>query len=179
MDPLGNTPRGVAVSTIAFDRLRDWAERVRSNRAVVVYGAVVVAWAVAAAITAGLRSVFPDTSIYLLFTTVVVAAGLLGGLGPGLAATALSFLAGMAIEDHGSPTPLLSPYIFAAIGVIASFGGEWACRARRRGAQAAQTLAEREAQLRSIYDTAPDALIVIDEHGIIQSFSAGAEHMFG
>jgi hypothetical protein len=150
MDPLGNTPRGVAVSTIAFDRLRDWAERVRSNRAVVVYGAVVVAWAVAAAITAGLRSVFPDTSIYLLFTTVVVAAGLLGGLGPGLAATALSFLAGMAIEDHGSPAPLLSPYIFAAIGVIATFGGALACGGRPRGPHAAQTQAEPEAQIRSI-----------------------------
>jgi two-component system sensor kinase FixL len=33
--------------------------------------------------------------------------------------------------------------------------------------------------LRSIYDTAPDALIVINERGMIQSFSAAAERMFG
>lgn len=40
-------------------------------------------------------------------------------------------------------------------------------------------LREREARLRSILETAPDALIVIDEHGIIESFSAAASRMFG
>ncbi len=38
---------------------------------------------------------------------------------------------------------------------------------------------EREGLLRSILDTIPDALIVIDEHGIIQSFSTAAERLFG
>ena len=37
----------------------------------------------------------------------------------------------------------------------------------------------REAHLRSILDTVPDAMIVIDEHGHILSFSAAAERMFG
>lgn len=37
----------------------------------------------------------------------------------------------------------------------------------------------REAHLRSILDTVPDAMIVIDEQGIIQSFSATAQRMFG
>lgn len=36
-----------------------------------------------------------------------------------------------------------------------------------------------EAHLRSILDTVPDAMIVIDEHGHILSFSAAAERMFG
>lgn len=40
-------------------------------------------------------------------------------------------------------------------------------------------LKEREAQLRSILETVPDGMIVIDEHGIVQSFSAAAERMFG
>lgn len=40
-------------------------------------------------------------------------------------------------------------------------------------------LAEPEAHLRSIFDTAPDALIVIDERGAVQAFSAAAERMFG
>jgi two-component system sensor kinase FixL len=176
---LPSPPQRVAPAAIAFDRLRDWAERVRSNRPIVVYGAVVIAWAVAAATTAGLRNLVPDTSIFLLFTTVVVTAGLLGGFGPGLVATALGLAAGMAIGAYGAPTPLLSPYIFAAVGVLASVGGEWAYRARRRGVEATRALAAREAQLRLIYDTAPDALIVIDEQGTMQSFSAGAERMFG
>jgi two-component system sensor kinase FixL len=48
--------------------------------------------------------------------------------------------------------------------------------------QAAPTneyLVESEAHLRSILDTVPDAIIVIDERGLIQSFSAAAEKQFG
>ena len=40
-------------------------------------------------------------------------------------------------------------------------------------------LRRREALLRSILDTVPDALVVIDARGIIQSFSSGAERLFG
>lgn len=40
-------------------------------------------------------------------------------------------------------------------------------------------LLEREAHLRSILETVPDGMIVIDERGIIQSFSAAAERIFG
>ncbi|CAD7034151.1 PAS domain-containing sensor histidine kinase [Pseudorhizobium endolithicum] len=44
---------------------------------------------------------------------------------------------------------------------------------------AENNLAEREAHLRSILDTVPDSMIVIDEAGIISSFSAAAERLFG
>ena len=37
----------------------------------------------------------------------------------------------------------------------------------------------REAHLRSILETVPDAMVVIDEHGLILSFSSAAERMFG
>jgi two-component system sensor kinase FixL len=40
-------------------------------------------------------------------------------------------------------------------------------------------LEEREGLLRSILETIPDALIVIDDRGTIQSFSAAAEQLFG
>ena len=40
-------------------------------------------------------------------------------------------------------------------------------------------LKEREARLRSILETAPDAIVTIDERGIIQSFSNAAEKLFG
>jgi len=42
-----------------------------------------------------------------------------------------------------------------------------------------ERLLAREAHLRSILDTIPDAMIVIDERGHILSFSAAAEAMFG
>jgi two-component system sensor kinase FixL len=44
---------------------------------------------------------------------------------------------------------------------------------------AEKALAEREAHLQSVLDTVPDAMIVIDPKGIIQSFSATAERLFG
>jgi two-component system sensor kinase FixL len=40
-------------------------------------------------------------------------------------------------------------------------------------------LREREAQLRSILDTVPDAMIVMDEQGVIRQFSAAAERLWG
>ena len=51
-----------------------------------------------------------------------------------------------------------------------------------RSDQAKRTLAiieEREARLRSVLETAPDAIITIDQRGIIQSFSSAAVRLFG
>jgi two-component system sensor kinase FixL len=42
-----------------------------------------------------------------------------------------------------------------------------------------EALRVREAHLRSILDTVPDAMIVIDSSGVIQSFSSAAQRMFG
>ena len=46
-----------------------------------------------------------------------------------------------------------------------------------RAAQSA--LREREAHLQSVLDTVPDAMIVIDTRGVMHSFSAAAERLFG
>ncbi len=42
-----------------------------------------------------------------------------------------------------------------------------------------QALRDSEARLRSIIETVPDALVLIDEQGLIQSFSPAAERLFG
>jgi two-component system sensor kinase FixL len=47
----------------------------------------------------------------------------------------------------------------------------------RKAAELAQR--ESELRLRSILDTVPDAIIVIDTNGVIQSFSPAAERLFG
>ena len=44
---------------------------------------------------------------------------------------------------------------------------------------AEQDLASREAHLTSILETVPDAMIVINERGLVQSFSVAAERLFG
>ncbi len=45
--------------------------------------------------------------------------------------------------------------------------------------RSASDLSNREAHLQAILDTVPDAMIIIDEHGLVQSFSATAEALFG
>jgi PAS domain S-box-containing protein len=57
---------------------------------------------------------------------------------------------------------------------------EAAFRRTLAAADHAQTaLLEREADLRAVLDTVPDAVVVIDDHGIMRSFSAAAERLFG
>ena len=53
-----------------------------------------------------------------------------------------------------------------------------AAQSTSRPPSARQAVA-REAHLTSILDTVPDAMVVIDERGIIQSFSSAAERLFG
>jgi two-component system sensor kinase FixL len=61
---------------------------------------------------------------------------------------------------------------FAVLGIGIAWFGERLQRSRREAAA-------REAHLRSILDTVPEAMIVIDEHGLMQSFSSAAERLFG
>jgi two-component system sensor kinase FixL len=49
----------------------------------------------------------------------------------------------------------------------------------QKGPGARTVLQEREARLRSILETAPDAIIVIDDRGIMESYSSAAERLFG
>ncbi len=151
------------------------AAALRAQPLVAAYGGVAIGVVATAALVVLLRWAMPDAPVLLLFAPVVCAAAVLGGLGPGLAATALSLLAAILIgPEQGSAL-----FIFAGMGAVVAIVGDRLFRARRVEANAARALAEREAHLLSIYDTAPDALIVIDENGVMQSYSAAAERMFG
>lgn len=76
----------------------------------------------------------------------------------------------------------VNPFL-AAIAVLvlaAAAYGIWRLRRQsQRTAGALAHLAQREEHLQSILDTIPDAMVVIDERGIMQSFSAAAERLFG
>jgi two-component system sensor kinase FixL len=115
-----------------------------------------------------------DEAGYLLFVPAVVGAAALGGLWPGLFATAIG--AGAGLWLLGDP---LAAALFLAVGAALTVGGEWFQRSGERAAAALGELGEREAHLRSILDTIPDAMIVIDEAGLIRSFSPAAERLFG
>ena len=60
-----------------------------------------------------------------------------------------------------------------------TIGGEWFQRARKRAAEVNKDLRRREAHLRSILETMPEAMIVIDEAGSMRDFSHAAERLFG
>jgi len=104
------------------------------------------------------------------------------GLGPGLVATVLSVLAATFLLP-GAPN-LTTPSIvngvgFVVIGVVVSWGGEMLHQSRRRTIAMTRDALAREAHLQSILDTIPEAMIVIDERGIMRSFSSAAERLFG
>ena len=116
-----------------------------------------------------------------VFWPAVAVAGVVGGLWPGLAATFLALFAvgvfqirdGANMVDAGLDLALL------ATGIGIAFGVDQLSRRHREAEVTAGRLRMREAHLQSILDTVPSALVVIDERGVIQSFSAAAERLFG
>jgi two-component system sensor kinase FixL len=146
------------------------------------YGIAPTAVSLALAARALLTPILHDDSIFLYFVpTVLISAGI-GGLGPGLLATALSLLAAFFVLSSASSisnTGLVNAAAFAVIGIGVSWGGGLLHRGRRRANLMTRDALAREAHLQSILDTVPEAMIVIDEHGNMQSFSSAAERLFG
>jgi two-component system sensor kinase FixL len=118
-------------------------------------------------------------SIIFLFLPAIAAAAFWRGALAGLAVAALGLIdawrvgLARAFPDVGALT------FYVACGLLAAGVGEWAIRRRRVREASARVLEEREAHLRSIFDTAPEAMIVINADGIVQSYGLSAERMFG
>jgi len=129
----------------------------------------------------GLHPWLEDRGSFLVFIPAILFAAGFGGAGPGLLATALSVAIGVLLVGGGdlSQPALLEALIFAIVGGGISWFGEQLRRSRIRDATHTQDLRAREAHLRSILNSVPDATVVIDEKGIVQSFSAAAERLFG
>ncbi len=119
-------------------------------------------------------------SPFLLFVPAILLASGVGGFGPGFAATILSV--GLTnrffVDPSNAGAGLINAAAFAIIGVGIAWFGESLRRAVFQAFERNQDLLAREAHLQSILDTVPDAMIVIDERGLIQSFSSAAERLF-
>jgi two-component system sensor kinase FixL len=129
----------------------------------------------------GLGPLLQGHGAFLLFIPAILLAAGVGGLGPGLLATALSLLSGILVGGAGNLTmpEIVEATIFAAVGIGISWFGEQLYRTRIHDRETARVLRAREAHLRSVLDTVPDATVVIDDRGVIQSFNAAAERLFG
>ncbi len=129
----------------------------------------------------GLHPWLQGRASFLIFIPGVLIAAGLGGIGPGLLATALSVVLGLLLTGNGAlpAATILEAVVFAVVGIGISWFGELLRRTRIRSRRHATDLRAREAHLRSILDSVPDATVVIDETGMIRSFSAAAERLFG
>jgi two-component system, LuxR family, sensor kinase FixL len=149
------------------------------RRPVAAVAAGLAALAAGAAARLAFTGATDDQGSFLLFIPAVVAAAALGGLWPGLAVALLGGAAGLVLAGEVDSGVSLAAFLFLIAGVAMAIGGEWFQRSGDRAAAINAELAEREAHLRSILDTIPDAMIVIDEAGLIRSFSQAAERLFG
>lgn len=163
---------------------KPWRNLVRDGiqgRAV-LYGFSLAAVALAFLLRSLLTPTLPEPALYLFLVPPVLVAGVAGGWGPGLLATVASVVGHISVS--GDFTALLDPAsplfvadlaraaTFTALGIGIAWFGERLRNTHRE-------YIAREAHLESILATVPDAMIVIDEQGAIQSFSATAERLFG
>jgi two-component system sensor kinase FixL len=169
--------RGMAEATenkgLSSTLERGWALR---------YGVAPCSVALALAVRALLTPVLHDDAVFYYFTPPVLISAAIGGLGPGLLATALGIAAASLVVTEFAEFPkmiFINGVAFAAIGIAVSWGGELLHRSRQRTIAMTRDALAREAHLQSILDTVPEAMIVIDERGIMQSFSSAAERLFG
>jgi two-component system, LuxR family, sensor kinase FixL len=152
--------------------------------AVVRYGIAIAAFALALALEYALGWFLPlrGEASYLFFLPAIVLASAFCGWGPGLLATLLGLLFGLLfIVDFRALTAsdVVNAIIFIAVGIGVSWRGELLRRSRFSAASSAEAAEARAAHLQSILDSIPEAMVVIDERGRIQSFSATAERLFG
>jgi two-component system sensor kinase FixL len=145
------------------------------------------------ALAFGLRSLLapalPNQQAYLFLVPALLVAGIVGGSGLCLTVTILGAILHLSIT--GGYQNLIDPHspnftveVARAVTFILLGGGiawfsERLRSARMQATENIRLLADREAHLKSILETVPDAMIVIDEHGIMQDFSTAAERLFG
>ena len=139
------------------------------------YGSAAAAAALAFVLLFILRRYFEDRTFTVIYVPVVVYAAFAGGRGPAIFATVLCiaisafFLGGDLIAN---PANLIDVVFFGILGPILGVMGD-------RLLRGAGESRHRQAQLQSILDTVPEAMIVIDDRGIMRSFSMTAEQLFG
>ena len=157
--------------------------RFPASRAVLMpYGVAILAIAVAGALRLGMESILAGSASYIFFMPAILIASALGGWGPGILSTILGLLLGLLfVADYRALTSadIVNAFIFVLVGVGTSWRGDLLRRSRLAGAASADDALAREAHMKSILETIPDAMIVIDERGNMQSFSAAAERLFG
>jgi two-component system sensor kinase FixL len=120
-------------------------------------------------------------SLLILYLPALFVSARFGGLGPALVCALFSVAAsygvsGVLVDDSADVVRLI---VFLGMAVGLGLGAELYIRASRSARERLLSTRANEARLQSVLDTVPDAMIVIDEQGLITAFSAAAERLFG
>ena len=146
----------------------------------VPYGLAAVAVLAAVMLRLVLDDILDEAVVGLLFAPAILIAAMLGGLTPGIIATAVCLPAVFYfVSEQPEISVALHLTLFALVGGTIAWLGGSVQRARADMLQTAETLQRREAHLQSILDTVPDATVAIETDGTIVSFNAAAVRQFG
>lgn len=160
--------------------IRNWMLAVRRTRLGLVTAVVAVVFCLALRLV--MQPLLDDRLAFLFFIPAIVGAAVLGGTGPGALATVLGLVCGFYVTGAAGPIGAgewFGGVVFLMVGGAITAGGEAFLVMRSRAEAVNRDLVAREAHLQSILATVPDAMVVISERGIMQSFSVAAERLFG
>ena len=119
--------------------------------------------------------------VLLLFPMAILGAAILGGRWPALLAAALSLPTLLLLDwlEPRQPFSAIEVIVLAVLGMMLAYVGDALARRMAVARLAEQELHARDAHLRSILDTVPDATVVIEKDGTIVSFNGAAVRQFG
>lgn len=134
-----------------------------------------------------LNRLFGEAPATLILIPSIIVSSAAGGFRSALVAAVTSFLAlfVVPVPPFGAES-VLEIVWFGLIGLGIAFWGRSNIEGRQQAMDTAHNLTgmandlrAREAHLNSILETVPDAMVVINDAGIVQSFSKAAERLFG
>ena len=146
------------------------------------FAVAILSTGLCAAASVALAPIFRNEMVLLLFVPALLASATAGGIAPALLAAALSLAAAFGFSGYSEAPDtqmLVQTLVFAGLSIAMGLVGSRLLQRAHEARQVVADLEAREAHLQSILATVPDAMVVIDEHGIIQSFSKAAERQFG
>jgi two-component system sensor kinase FixL len=125
---------------------------------------------------------FFSHSVYLFCLPALLICAGLGGFPAGMSVTVLLAAGGFVADLYGgmpAPERFGRAALFLLLGAAVAYAGGRVRKAVLLWRGRLDRLEEREAILRSSLDAVPDATVVIDEEGLVITFSHAAELLFG
>ena len=122
------------------------------------------------------------SAVGLVFVPAVLVGSIMGGLLPGVLATTTAMPAiyyFLAARSEQALSIGVNIALFVLVGATVAWLGGLLQRALVRNRQALADLQVREAHLQSVLDTVPDATIVIEVDGTMNTFNKAAVRAFG